>query len=312
VGTYLWGRALRAIPVLFGVSLLVFSMLYLLPGDPATLMLGESTAASAEAVERLRERLGLNESFYVQYWRFVSRAVRGDLGTSITTNQPVTEMIFAVLPSTVELTLAAMFTAVVVGVTLGVLAAVRRNTWLDSVSILIASLGVSMPIFWLGLILIYVFSIQFGWFPVVGQGGWKRLVLPAVALGLGAAGVIARLVRSSLLEVLRQEYMQTARAKGLRERAVVVRHGLRNALVPVVTIIGLQFGALLGGAFITETVFSRQGIGRLAVNAILRKDFPLVQGTVLLTAAIYVVMNLLVDVAYAILDPRIRYKNGKG
>lgn len=310
--TYIRGRVLRAIPVLFGVSVLVFSMLQFLPGDPATLILGESTAASAEAVERLREQLGLNEPVYVQYWRFISRAVTGDLGTSVSTHQPVTEMIFAVLPSTFELTLAAMLIAVVIGVTLGVVAAVRQNTWLDSASILLASLGVSMPIFWLGLLLIYLFSIQLGWFPVLGQGGLNRLVLPALALGVGAAGIIARLVRSSLLEVLRQEYMQTARAKGLRDGAVIVRHGLRNALIPVVTIIGLQFGALLGGAFITETVFSRQGIGRLAVNAILRKDFPLVQGTVLLTAVIYVVMNLCVDVAYSVLDPRIRYGGGGG
>ncbi len=309
---YLRARLLRAVPVLFGVSVLVFSMLHFLPGDPATLILGESTAASADAVDRLREQLGLNAPLYVQYWRFISRAVRGDFGTSVSTHQPVTQMILDVLPSTFQLTFAAMFTAIVLGLTLGSLAAVKQNTWVDSLSILLASLGVSMPIFWFGLILIYLFSIQLGWFPVTGQGGLNRLVLPSIALGAGATGIIARLVRSSLLEVLRQDYIQTARAKGLRDRTVVLRHGLRNALIPVVTIIGLQFGALLGGAVITETVFSRQGIGRLAVNAILRKDFPLVQGTVMLTAVTYVAVNLLVDLSYALLDPRIRYGNEKG
>lgn len=309
---YLRARLLRAVPVLFGVSVLVFSMLHFLPGDPATLILGESTAASADAVDRLREQLGLNAPLYVQYWRFISRAVRGDFGTSVSTHQPVTQMILDVLPSTFQLTFAAMFTAIVLGLTLGSLAAVKQNTWVDSLSILLASLGVSMPIFWFGLILIYLFSIQLGWFPVTGQGGLNHLVLPSIALGAGATGIIARLVRSSLLEVLRQEYIQTARAKGLRDRTVVLRHGLRNALIPVVTIIGLQFGALLGGAVITETVFSRQGIGRLAVNAILRKDFPLVQGTVMLTAVTYVAVNLVVDLSYALLDPRIRYGNEKG
>lgn len=309
--TYLRWRLLRAIPVLLGVSVLVFSMLYFVPGDPVRLMLGES-ATSAEAIAQLRQQLGLNDPPYVQYWRFVSRAVRGDLGTSISTHQPVTQMIFAVLPSTIQLTVAAMAVAIITGVCFGVLAAVKQQTWVDNVSILLASLGVSMPIFWLGLVLIYVFSIRFGWVPVTGQGGIKRLVLPAIALGLGAAGIIARLVRSSLLEILRQEYMQTARAKGLRERTVVVHHGLRNALIPVVTIVGLQFGALLGGTVITETVFSRQGIGRLAVNAILMKDYPVVQGTVMLTAVIYVVVNLLVDLSYALLDPRIRYGSEKG
>lgn len=309
---YLRARLLRAVPVLFGVSVLVFSMLHFLPGDPATLILGESTAASADAVDRLREQLGLNAPLYVQYWRFISRAVRGDFGTSVSTHQPVTQMILDVLPSTFQLTFAAMFTAIVLGLTLGSLAAVKQNTWVDSLSILLASLGVSMPIFWFGLILIYLFSIQLGWFPVTGRGGLNRLVLPSIALGAGATGIIARLVRSSLLEVLRQDYIQTARAKGLRDRTVVLRHGLRNALIPVVTIIGLQFGALLGGAVITETVFSRQGIGRLAVNAILRKDFPLVQGTVMLTAVTYVAVNLLVDLSYALLDPRIRYGNEKG
>ena len=309
---YLRARLLRAVPVLFGVSVLVFSMLHFLPGDPATLILGESTAASADAVDRLREQLGLNAPLYVQYWRFISRAVRGDFGTSVSTHQPVTQMILDVLPSTFQLTFAAMFTAIVLGLTLGSLAAVKQNTWVDSLSILLASLGVSMPIFWFGLILIYLFSIQLGWFPVTGQGGLNRLVLPSIALGAGATGIIARLVRSSLLEVLRQDYIQTARAKGLRDRTVVLRHGLRNALIPVVTIIGLQFGALLGGAVITETVFSRQGIGRLAVNAILRKDFPLVQGTVMLTAVTYVAVNLLVDLSYALLDPRIRYGNENG
>jgi ABC-type dipeptide/oligopeptide/nickel transport system permease component len=290
-----------------GISFLVFMMLHLLPGDPVTAMLSESSAASAEAVSEMRQQLGLNDPLPVQYWRFLSGAVRGDFGTSIQTHRPVMGMILDVLPSTLRLTAAAMATAIALGILLGTLAAIRQHSWLDTGSMLVSLIGVSMPIFWLGLLLIYVFAIKLGWVPVTGQGGGRRLILPAFALGLGAAAIIARLVRASLLDAMRQDYIVTARAKGLSERRTILRHGLRNALIPVVTIVGLQFGALLGGAVITETVFARRGIGQLAVTAIIRRDFPLVQGTVLLAAVGYLLINVLVDISYAWLDPRIKY-----
>jgi len=308
VARYIGERLLRMIPVLLLLSMLVFSMMHFLPGDPAAVMLNESAALSKEAIEALRERLGLNDPFYVQYWRFISRAMQGDFGRSIQTNRPVLPEIWAVYPSTLQLALASLVVAGVVGVTLGVVAALNQNTPIDSVSMIIALAGVSMPIFWVGLLLILVFSLYLGWFPITGQGGWKRLVLPAVSLGWGSAGIIARLTRASLLEVLRQEYIVTARAKGLRGRIVIVEHALRNAFIPVITILGLQFGNLLGGTVITETVFARQGIGLLAVNAILVKDFPLVQGTIFVAAISYMLVNLGVDVLIAALDPRIQYR----
>lgn len=303
---YIQWRILRGIPVLLGISFIVFMMLHLLPGDPVTAMLSESSAASAEAVELKREQLGLNDPLIVQYGRFLSGAVQGDFGQSILTNRDVTESILTVLPSTLRLTFAAMAIAIVLGVVLGVLAAVRQNSWVDSFSMLFSLIGVSIPVFFLGILFIYVFSIRLGLVPVTSSGGGSRIILPAVALGLGSASIIARLVRTSLLEVLRQDYIQTARAKGLTERRTTIVHGLRNALIPVVTIMGLQFGALLGGAVITETVFARQGIGQLAVNAVIDRDFPMVQGTILLSAAGYLLVNILVDISYAWLDPRVK------
>jgi peptide/nickel transport system permease protein len=304
---YIQWRVIRGIPVLLGITTLVFMMIHLLPGDPVTAMLSESSATSAEAVERTRRELGLDDPILVQYGRYLRQALQGDLGRSIQTHRPVTEMIFDVLPSTLRLTFAAMGTAIVLGMTLGTVAAIRQNSWLDTISMVIALLGVSTPIFWLGLVLLYVFAIRLDWVPVTGEGGWRRMILPALTLGIGAAAIIARLVRASLLEVMRQDFITTARAKGLSAQRTIVSHGLRNALIPVVTIIGLQFGALLSGAVITETVFARQGIGQLAVNAIKRRDFPLVQGTVLVAACGYLMVNLLVDISYAWLDPRIRY-----
>jgi ABC-type dipeptide/oligopeptide/nickel transport system permease component len=304
---YIQWRLVRAVPVLLGITTLVFMMIHLLPGDPVTAMLSESSATSAEAVEQTRRELGLDDPILVQYGRYLQHALQGDLGRSIQTHRPVTEMILDVLPSTLRLTFAAMGTAIVLGITLGTLAAIRQNSWLDTISMVIALLGVSTPIFWLGLVLLYVFAIRLDWVPVTGEGGWQRMVLPALTLGIGAAAIIARLVRASLLEVMRQDFITTARAKGLSGRSTIINHGLRNALIPVVTIIGLQFGALLSGAVITETVFARQGIGQLAVNAIKRRDFPLVQGTVLVAACGYLLVNLLVDISYAWLDPRIKY-----
>jgi peptide/nickel transport system permease protein len=295
-----------ALPVMLGISVAVFLMMHLVPGDPAKMMLGE-LAVDESVVANFRHQLGLDQPIAVQYWRFLRNAVRGDLGRSILENQPVARMIWQVLPSTVELTLAGLGVAVLLGGILGITAAVRHHTWVDNGSMLLALWGVSMPSFWMGLLLIFLFSLKLGWLPATGQGGWMRLIMPAFTLGYVAAAVIARLVRSSMLEVLRQDYVRTARAKGLVERLVIYRHALKNAMIPVVTVLGLQFGALLGGTVIIETVFSRPGIGRLAVTSILSKDFQVTQGTVLMSAVFYTLVNIVVDISYAALDPRIRY-----
>ncbi len=303
---YIGQRLLSAIPVLFGVSLLVFSMLHLVPGDPVKMMLSEFQT-NQEQLARLRSQLHLDDPLPVQFVRFVWNAAQGDFGYSIRSKRPVRDEIADNLPSTLQLAFAGLFVAAVVGVTLGILAAVRQYTWVDVGSMFVALLGVSMPSFWLGLLMIFAFSLHLRLFPATGGGSLQHLVLPAVTLGLGAAAILARLTRSSMLEVLRQEYVTTARAKGLREWRVILGHALKNALIPVVTIFGLQFGQLLAGTVVIETVFGRPGLGRLIVDAILAKDFPLVQGTVLVIAVSYVVVNLVVDILYAFLDPRIRY-----
>src|SRR5947207_9850928 len=292
-------------PVLFGVTLAVFSMLFLVPGDPVKMMLAEFVTMP-DQIARMRAELHLDEPIVVQYGRFVGGAIRGDLGTSIRSRRPVTTEIGENVGSTMLLALAAMVVALAVGVPLGLVAALSRNSWLDVGSMGVALLGVSMPSFWLGLLLIFVFSLRLAWFPATGGGDLAHLVLPAVTLGTIASAIIARLTRSSMLEVLGQDYVRTARAKGLAWWSVVVRHALKNALIPVITIFGLQFGNLLAGAVVVETVFSRPGLGRLIVGGILAKDFPLVQGTVLFIATAYVLINVLVDVAYAVVDPRIR------
>jgi peptide/nickel transport system permease protein len=301
-------RITLAVPVLFGVSVAVFLMMHLIPGDPALAMLrGQPTVTPAD-IDRVRHQMGLDDPIPVQYVKYLGRVLQGDFGESVKAHRPVLTMIREQSWPTIQLALAAMILAVAIGVTLGTISALRQNTWVDTVSMFLALFGVSMPSFWLGLILIYVFSVRLGWLPITGQGGWERLIMPAVALGLDFSAVTARLVRASLLEVLRQDYILAARAKGLRGRTVVTRHALRNALISVVTIIGLQFGFLLSGAVVVETVFARQGIGRLAITAILAKDFPLVQGIVLVSAVVYVVINLLVDLSYSFLDPRIHYR----
>ena len=302
---YLTRRLLAAGPVLFGVTLAVFSMLFLVPGDPVKMMLAEFVTMPAQ-IERMRAELHLDDPVVVQYARFVGGALRGDLGTSIRSRRPVTTEIAENVVSTMQLAVAAMAVAVAIGVPLGLAAALGRNSWLDVGAMAVALLGVSMPSFWLGLLLIFVFSLHLAWFPATGGGDLHHLVLPAITLGAIASAIIARLTRSSMLEVLGQDYVRTARAKGLAWWGVVVRHALKNALIPVITIFGLQFGNLLAGAVIVETVFSRPGLGRLIVGAILAKDFPLVQGTVLFVASVYVLINVLVDVAYAVVDPRIR------
>jgi peptide/nickel transport system permease protein len=303
---YIRNKLLSTVIVLFGVSLLSFLVLHLVPGDPVQVMSGQS-GASASDMEKLRHQLGLDNPIYVQYVDFVGNALQGDLGRSIISRQPVFRMVIDQLPPTIKLTVAGMGLAIVLGIGTGVVAAVKPNSLLDSVIMIIATLGVAVPSFWFALLLIYSFSVHYHWFPAAGGQGLKPLVLPAVTLGFGAASVIARLTRSSMLEVMRQDFISTARAKGLREQAVVCRHGLKNALIPVITVVGLQFGALLSGAVIVETVFARQGIGRLAIDAILNKDYPLVQGTILVTACAYVMTNLVIDLLYAVLDPRLRY-----
>lgn len=306
MSTYIIRRLVHASLVLLGVSVLVFAMMHALPGDPVLTMLGEEVV-SADVVENARRELRLDDPLPVQYGRFLAHAVRGDLGRSWRSHQPVTTIIREQFPATLELTATGLGVAILLGGALGLVAAVRPYSLIDNFSMLLALVGVSMPSFWLGLLLIFLFSLHLGWIPATGYGGWDRLVLPAFTLGLQASAIIARLVRSTMLEVLRLEYVTTARSKGLGERVVVLRHALRNALIPVVTVVGLQFGGLLGGAVIIETVFARQGIGRVAVTAITGKDFPVVQGIVLVAAVIYVLTNLAIDLLYAWLDPRIRY-----
>ena len=303
--TYVGRRILAVIPVLFGVTLAVFSMLFLVPGDPVKIMLAEFVT-TPDQIAQMRAQLHLDEPVLKQYARFVGSALRGDLGVSIRSRRPVTAEITENIGSTGQLALASMLVAIGLGVPLGLLAALGRNSWLDVAAMVVALLGVAMPSFWLGFLLIFVFSLHLGWLPATGGGDLLHLVMPAVALGMIAAAIIARLTRSSMLEVLGQDYVRTARAKGLGSGSVTVRHALRNALIPVVTVFGLQCGNLLAGAVIVETVFSRPGLGRLIVGGILAKDFPLVQGTVLFVAAAYVLINVMVDVAYAYVDPRIR------
>jgi ABC-type dipeptide/oligopeptide/nickel transport system permease component len=306
MGKYLLRRSLQTIPVLVGVSVLVFLMLYLTPGDPVQAYLADKTA-SPERVEALRRQLGLDKPAYVQYFNYVGHVLQGDLGRTLRSNSSVSELIIQAVPSTATLALAALVIAASLGMVLGVMAAVFRGTIVDTALMLLALLGVSMPVFWLALLMISLFSLTLGWFPITDSSGLQGLVLPAVCLGLLSSAGIARLTRSSMLEVLNQEYITTARSKGLSRRLVLVRHALKNSLIPVITVMGLQMGQLLGGAVITETVFARPGLGRLVVDGVLNKDFPQVQGTVLVIALIYVLVNLLVDVSYVWFDPRIRY-----
>ena len=306
--SYLAGRLAQLGIVLLLVSVAVFSIMHALPGDPVQLMLSgaESGSVTPERQEQLREEMGLNDPLYVQYGRFLRGAVTADLGTSVRLRAPVLDLILDRLGSTLALSLGGILFAVIIGVTTGVMAALKQGSWIDGFSRVLAYAGVSLPLFWLGLLLILVFAFWLPWFPPAGSEGLRSLVLPSLSLGLLSAGVIARLTRASLLEVLVEDYVRAAWAKGLPRRIVYLRHALRNAFLPVLTILGLQFGAMLAGAVVTETVFSRPGLGRLVVSAILWKDYPLVQGIVLFMATAYVLVNLLVDLLAAWLDPRIR------
>jgi ABC-type dipeptide/oligopeptide/nickel transport system permease component len=303
---FLARRLVLTIPVLFGVATLVFSLIHLIPGDPARAMLGD--AASQEDVDALRERLGLNRPLAEQYGAFLGGIVRGDLGTSMRTGQPVVSQIVERMPATIELAAAAMFVAIGVAIPLGIIAAVWRGTVIDHAATTLALTGISIPNFWLGPLLAIVFAIELGWLPVSGRGTMAHLVLPAISLGAALAAILARMTRATLLEELREPYVRAARARGASRVRAVLRHAFRNSLIPVVTLVGLQFGAVLTGAVITETVFSWPGVGRLLVQSIGFRDYPLVQGCILLIAVTYVAMNLITDLLYGVVDPRIRYE----
>ena len=331
---YIIKRLLALIPILIGVAVIVFLIVHLIPGDPAQTMLGER--ASDEALAKLREDMGLNDPLPVQFWRYIKDLLRGDLGRSIMSNNPVSEELAQRFPATLELSFFAIFFAVFVGIPAGIFASINQNSWFDNLSMLIALMGVSMPIFWLGLMFIWLFAVELGWFPPSSRIGvgldftpitnlyvidsiiqlnfnalkdiLHHLVLPAVALGTIPMAIIARMTRSSMLEVLRKDFIRTAYAKGLKRKVVIFKHALKNAMVPIITVVGLQFGVLLGGAVMTETIFSWPGLGKYLVDAIYARDFPIVQGGILFFAGVFVIVNLIVDLSYALVDPRIQYE----
>ncbi len=303
---YLINRLLQAVPTVVLVTILVFMMLHFTPGDPAQVFLGDKLS-TPEMLERVREDMGLNRPLHVQYLSYMGNALRGDLGRSLITNIPVGDSIMQRLPHTLELTIASMLIATILGVGLGLLAALRHNTRVDTGAMIIALIGISMPVYWSSLLAILVFSVALQWLPPIGQGSFDRLIMPALALALVSMGGMARMMRSSMLEVLSEDYVMTARAKGLSKQIVVLRHAMRNALIPVITILGLSFGSLLGGAVLTETIFARLGIGAMYVKAVLQKDFTLVQGTTLFVSLAYVLVNIVIDTIYVYVDPRIRY-----
>ena len=313
---YVLQRLLALIPVVFIVSIVTFAFIHLLPGDPVVALMGpEAGNASPERIQARRHELGLDRALVVQYVDWVGSAVRGDLGVSAVTNQKVSEALSDRFPVTLHLALASLLVAVIIAVPAGITSAYRRNTPLDRVLTILALTGVAMPSFWLGILLILLFAVQFQWLPPSGFVSittdplecLRHLVLPAIALGTVQSAVIMRQVRSSLLEVLREDYVRTARAKGLNERKVIAGHALRNAMLPVVTVVGIQVSALLGGSVVVETVFAMPGLGRYAVDAIFIRDYPVVQAVVLVTALIVVLSSLMTDLSYALLDPRIRY-----
>lgn len=306
MGRYILTRLVQFVPVLFGVTLLTFLMVHLVPGDPVVVMLGNQ--ATAENVERLRHDFGFDRPLYVQYADYVWHAVQGDLGTSIRSRQPVLDEVMRYLPSTLKLTVFAVVLATTIGVTVGMLAATAKHRVMDFMAMSLVLVGISTPTFFSSLLLILVFALWLDLLPVSSGSGITSLILPAIALGAPAAAVLARVTRASLLEELRKDYVRTAMAKGLPERTVMMVHVLKNALIPVVTIIGLQFGGLMAGAVIVESVFARPGIGRYAVTSINARDMPAIQGIVLVAALIYVTVNLLVDVLYGFIDPRIKYR----
>jgi len=302
---YVIKRLLSTIPVLLGISLLLFFMLRMLPGDPAQVLAGQM--ATQEDIQLIRHQLGLDRPIHVQYAFFLGRLARFDLGRSARTQNPVTEEIWARLPNTMLLAVVAITLACLFGIPAGIISAVRPYTWLDYVVTSTAIFGISMPVFWLGLMLVVVFAVWLQWLPAGGTGTWRHVILPSFTLAAFVVAFIARMTRSSMIEVLSQDYTTTARSKGLKEQVVVIKHALKNALIPIITVIGLQFGMLLGGAVLTETVFAWPGVGRLIVDSILARDYPVIQGAILVFGLLYILVNLVVDLLYAYVDPRIRY-----
>lgn len=306
---YLLSRLLLLVPVVFGVLTVVFLVIHLTPGDPVEIMLGEAALAADKA--KLRAELGLDKPLLVQYFGYMTKALRGDLGRSIVSRRPVLGEVIGRVPATIELALASLALAIAIALPLGIISALRHRTIVDNGSMAFALLGIAMPNFWIGPMLIILFSIKLDLLPVSGRGGISHLVLPAITLGTALAAILTRMTRSSMLDVIKAEYIKTARAKGLAEVAVICKHALSNALIPILTVVGLQLGALLSGAVITETIFSWPGIGRLAIQAISQRDYPLVQGVVLVIAISYVIINLIIDILYAFIDPRIRLGGGR-
>ncbi len=301
---YILKRIVYLIPVLIGVTFLVFMILSLAPGDPALTILGPQ--ASTESVEQLREELGLNDPVIVQYGRYMYHLVQGDFGTSYRSKISVTDEIKQRIPTTVKLSLIAILIAVVLSIPLGIIAAVKQNTWVDGLSMFIALLGVSIPVFWLGLMLQLLFSLRLGWLPSSGAATWKSFILPGISLGFLSMASIARITRSSMLEVIRQDYIRTARSKGLPYKYVIKKHALQNALIPTITVAGLQIGSLLAGSVLTESVFGLPGIGRLMIDSITGRDIPMVLGCIIVFTVAFSIVNLIVDILYAFVDPRIK------
>lgn len=307
---YIIRRLLALIPVILGVTFLVFMIMQLAPGDAAKMMLGEG--ATQEAVDAQREQMGLNDPLIVQYGRYIVNFCKGDLGTSYSSRRPVADEVFARFPYTFKLSVVAGIVSILLAIPLGIVAAVRQNTLFDNISMIVSLIGVSMPIFWLALLLVLFFSLKLGWFPVQGADSWKSYILPAISLGFMNMASIARTTRSSMLETIRQDYIRTARAKGVSKKEVVVNHAFRNALIPTITVCGIQLGQLLGGSVLTETVFAWPGIGRLLVQSINARDVPMVLGCMVIMTACFSVVNLLIDLLYGFADPRIRSMYRKG
>ncbi|NWF92799.1 MAG: ABC transporter permease [Syntrophaceae bacterium] len=302
---YVIKRLISTLPVLIGISFLLFFMLRMLPGDPAQVLAGQM--ATPEEVQNIRHQLGLDRPIFTQYALFLGRLVRFDLGRSARTQNPVIEEVWARLPNTILLAVAAIILACLFGIPAGILSAVRPYTWIDYLVTSMALFGISMPVFWLGLMLVVLFSVILQWLPAGGTGTWKHVILPSITLAAFVVAFIARMTRASMMEALAQDYTTTARSKGLKESVVVVKHALKNALIPIITVVGLQFGLLLGGAVLTETVFAWPGLGRLIVDSILARDYPVIQGAILIFGLLYILVNLMVDLVYAFVDPRIRY-----
>lgn len=310
---YIIRTLLSALPTLIGVLTCVFLITRLIPGDPAVLILGEN--APVEQIIELRKDLGLDQPVYTQYFQYIYQVLQGDFGTSLRTERKVIKEIIDVLPYTIELAIAGIFVSVIIGVPIGIISARRRNTIADYIAMTFSLLGLSMPVFWTGILFTLFFSLYLGWFPAIGGGNSEsfvnrlfHLVLPATAIGMAASAITARMTRTSMLEVLNQDYVRTARAKGLRELFVVYKHALRNALIPVITVVGLNMGRLLGGAIVTEIVFARPGIGKLLVDAIYARDYPQVQGIVAFFAMMIIIVNLIVDLTYSLVDPRVEFQ----